>query len=158
MANLRQYIIAVTAASIICGIVKSISNEKNGSATILRLVSGIFMTVTVLSPVVRLELNALPILSEDFLDQAKTAAAVGEEVAIDEINAIITKQTQAYILDKAAAFGARLQVEVHIAKDGTYRPKTVTLQGSISPYAKSRMQQIIEEDLQIAKEDQQWIG
>ena len=92
------------------------------------------------------------------MEQAKAAAMLGEEVSADEINTIITEQTLAYILDKAESFGARLEVEVQIARDGTYRPKAVTLRGSVSPYAKSRLQQIIEEDLQISKEDQQWIG
>lgn len=158
MTALRQYIIAVTAAAMICGIIKSTSKENNASATILRLIAGIFMTVTVLSPVVRLDLRGLPDLGEDFMEQAMAAVALGEEVTADEINTIITEQTQAYILDKAESFGARLEVEVQIARDGTYRPKAVTLRGSVSPYAKSRLQQIIEEDLQISKEDQQWIG
>ena len=116
------------------------------------------MTITVLSPVVQLDLNTLPVLTENFTTQAKAAAAAGEEVAVDKIITIITEETQAYILDKAATFGAKIQVEVRIAKDGSYRPDAVTLQGSVSPYAKSRLQQIIEDDLQIAKEDQQWIG
>ena len=158
MENLRQYIIAVTAAAMICGIIKSISDEKNTAGTILRLIAGIFMSVTVLSPVVRLDLSALATQSENFVEQANAAAALGENATADEINAIITDQTQAYILDKAESFGASLQVEVHIANNGTYRPKAVTLRGSISPHAKSRLQQIIEEDLQIPKEDQQWIG
>ena len=158
MANLRQYIIAVTAAAMICGIVKSFSDKKNPASTILNLIAEIFMTITVLSPVVQLDLNTLPVLTENFATQAKAAAAAGEEVAVDEIITIITEETQAYILDKAATFGAKIQVEVRIAKDGSYRPDAVTLQGSVSPYAKSRLQQIIEDDLQIAKEDQQWIG
>ena len=158
MENLRQYIIAVTAAAMICSIAKSISSEKNTAGTILRLIAGIFMCVTVLSPVVRLDFSALPALSENFVEQANAAAAQGKNATADEINTIITEQIQAYILDKAEAFGSRLQVEVHIATDGSYRPEIVTLQGNISPYAKSRLQQIIEEDLQIPKEDQQWIG
>ena len=158
MAGLRQYLMAVTAAAIICGIVKSISNEKTVPGAMLRLMAGIVMTVTVLSPVVQLDLCDIPALSEDFAAQADAAAALGEEMAAAEINAIISEQTQAYILDKAAAFGAALQVEISMANDGSYRPESVVLQGSISPYAKARLQSIIEEDIQIAKEKQQWIG
>ena len=158
MAGLRQYLIAVTAAAILCSIVKSITNEKTVTGAVLHLMAGIIMTVTVLSPVVQLDLSDIPALSDDFLTQADAAAAVGEEMAAAEINAIISEQTQAYILDKAAAFGAALQVEVCMANDGSYRPESVVLQGSISPYAKARLQSIIEEDIQIAKEKQQWIG
>lgn len=155
---MRHYMIAVTAAAIICGIAKSICNEKTVSGAVLRLLAGIVMTVTVLSPVVRLDLNDLPLLSEDLLAKSKSAAAAGEEMASAEMDAIIKDRTQAYILDKAAEFGASLQVEIWIPKDGSHRPESVILQGSISPYAKSRLESIIEEDIQIAKEKQQWIG
>lgn len=158
MASLRQYLIGVTASAIICGIVKSISNEKTLSGAILRLIAGIVMTVTVLSPVVDLKLGDLPVLSGDLLAQASAAAEAGENLASAEINAIIKDRVQAYILDKAAAFGAALQVEVTMPDDGSRLPEAVTLYGSVAPYAKVRLQRIIAEDLQIAKEKQQWIG
>ena len=158
MTPLRQYLIAVTAAAIICGITKCISGEKTVSGAILRLMAGIVMTVTVLSPVVQLNLKDLPALSDDIISQAKAAATIGTEMTREEINAVISERTEAYILDKAAGFGASLEVEICMAKDGSYRPETIILYGSVAPYAKSRLQSIIEEDIQIAKENQQWIG
>ena len=79
-------------------------------------------------------------------------------MAAREINAIIIEQLQAYILDKAADLGAELEVEILMPDDGSGQPQGVVLRGAVSPYAKTRLQQIIAEDLDIAKEKQQWIG
>ena len=154
---MRQYLLSIVGAAIICSIAKNISNEKTLSGAMLRLVAGIIMTVTVLAPVVNLDLNDLPLMTTNFMDEASTIAAEGEEMAASARNAIISDRAEAYILDKAAAFGAALEVEVTIS-DGTMMPEGARIKGAISPYAKLQLQRIMEQDLQIAKENQQWIG
>ena len=42
--------------------------------------------------------------------------------------------------------------------DGSVQHDGIILQGTVSPYAKTRLQQIVAQDLEIAKENQQWIG
>ena len=154
---MREYLLSLVAAAIICSITKNISNEKTLSGAMLRLVAGIIMTVTVLAPVVNLDLNDLPLMTTHFMDEASAIAAEGEEMAASARNAIISDRAEAYILDKAAAFGAALEVEVTIS-DGPMMPEGARRKGAISPYAKLQLQRIMEQDLQIAKENQQWIG
>lgn len=154
---MRQYLLSIVGAAIICSIAKNISNEKTLSGAMLRLVAGIIMTVTVLAPVVNLDLNDLPLMTTNFMNEASAIAAEGEEMAASARNAIISDRAEAYILDKAAAFGAALEVEVTIS-DGTMMPEGARIKGAISPYAKLQLQRIMEQDLQIAKENQQWIG
>ena len=154
---MRQYLLSIVGAAIICSIAKNISNEKTQSGAMLRIVAGIIMTVTVLAPVVNLDLNDLPLMTTNFMDEASAIAAEGEEMAASARNAIISDRAEAYILDKAAAFGAALEVEVTIS-DGTMMPEGARIKGAISPYAKLQLQRIMEQDLQIAKENQQWIG
>ena len=154
---MRQYLLSIVGAAIICSIAKNISNEKTLSGAMLRLVAGIIMTVTVLAPVVNLDLNDIPLMTTNFMDEASAIAAEGEEMAASARNAIISDRAEAYILDKAAAFGAALEVEVTIS-DGTMMPEGARIKGAISPYAKLQLQRIMEQDLQIAKENQQWIG
>ena len=154
---MRQYLLSIVGAAIICSIAKNISNEKTLSGAMLRLVAGIIMTVTILAPVINLDLNDLPLMTTNFMDEASAIAAEGEEMAASARNAIISDRSEAYILDKAAAFGAALEVEVTIS-DGTMMPEGARIKGAISPYAKLQLQRIMEQDLQIAKENQQWIG
>lgn len=156
MDGLRHYIIAVTAAAILCGIVKSIS-EKAASGKIIKLICSLFLGFTVLKPITQIDLSQLAEVSLPYADEAVRAAALGEKLSQDALMNIIKVEAEAYILDKAAAFGAALEVEVTIS-DGTMMPDGARIKGAISPYAKLQLQRIMEQDLQIAKENQQWIG
>ena len=158
MDSIRQYLISITAAAIICAIAKSFADGKTLNGTMLRLIAGIIMTVTLLSPLVQLDFHAMPELTAGVIHDANAAAAFGEEMATAEITAIINDRLEAYILDKAACLGANLEVQLQMGTDGSYLPEGIILSGDISPYAKARLQQIIANDIQIAKEKQQWIS
>ena len=157
MEDIHQYLISVTAAAIVCAVAKSVSEEKTVAGSMVRLIAGIVMTVTVLSPVVSLSLDVLPEFSAALNTGADTAVADGKKMAETEINAIITEQVRAYILDKATDLGADVDVEVLMPADGSNQPEGVVLYGNVSPYAKSQLQRFIAEEFLIPKEDQQWI-
>ena len=71
MDGLRQYLISVTAAAIICSICKYFAYEKSASGTVISLIAGLIMAITVISPIVTLERGELPALSEGFITEAK---------------------------------------------------------------------------------------
>ena len=158
MDSIRQYLLSLVVSAIICAMAKSVTSEKTFTGAITRLIAGIIMTLTVLSPVMTINIADLPILTTDLTDEAAAAAAAGKEMASSEMNSIIIQQTQAYILDKAADFGAALEVEVLMPQDSSSLPIGVILNGNVSPYAKTQLQRIIAEDIQITKENQQWIS
>lgn len=158
MERFHQYLISVTAASIVCAIAKTVCDEKTAAGSLIRLTSGIVMTLTVLTPLLSVDISRLPELSDDWSAAASAAVAEGEQLAGERINVIITDRVSAYILDKANDFGAKLEVDVLMPDDGSHQPEGMVLYGEISPYAKSRLQQIIEEEFLIPKEDQQWIS
>ena len=158
MDFVRQYLLSLMASAIICAIVKSVTNEKTFSGGMIRLIAGIIMTLTVLSPVMSLDIGDLPSLTAELTADAEAAAATGKEMADAEMKAIIIRQTQAYILDKAADYGAALVAEVIMPQDGSLKPLGVIISGSASPYAKAQLQKIIADDIQISKENQQWIS
>jgi hypothetical protein len=54
--------------------------------------------------------------------------------------------------------GAEVEVEVTLSDDSTQVPCAVTITGMVSPYLKQRLSEMIEEDLQIKREDQHWIN
>ena len=158
MDPVRQYLLSLMASAIICATVKSVTNEKTFSGGMIRLIAGIIMTLTVLSPVMLLDIDDLPSLTAELTADAEAAAAAGKEMADAEMKAIIIRQTQAYILDKAADYGAALDAEVIMPQDGSPQPVGVIISGSVSPYAKAQLQKIIADDIQISKENQQWIS
>ena len=101
MEALRQYVISVVAAAMLCGIVVRLF--PNGSGKQMgKLICGLFLAYTVLSPISRVDFSKLPDFSLRYMDDAEDAAAMGENLARDSMADIIKEETEAYILDKAA--------------------------------------------------------
>ncbi|MCI6729760.1 MAG: hypothetical protein SOY32_08275 [Candidatus Faecousia sp.] len=154
MDVLRQYILSVTAAAFLCAVIKSIAADKPGQKKILGLVCGIFLLATALRPLGLLQLPGLEDPAGPYRQEAEQAVAQAEEQANAHLEAIITEQTEAYILDKADTLGVRLEVQVEVNEELV--PWQVTLQGQVSPYAKSRLGSSIARDLGIPEERQVW--
>ncbi len=158
MDALREYMIKVTAAALICGVLNTLASKLGSSGKLLRLMCGILMLLTVISPLTRIRLTDLPELGQGIIESGEAFATAGENSAREEMAAIIKEQTQAYILDKANSLGASLEVEVILTQDALPVPCGVRLRGAISPYGKGKMQQILWQDLGIPTEEQIWLS
>ncbi len=155
MESMKAYLFSVICASVACAIVGSITAGKGTNGALMKLICGIFLVFTMLSPVTSLKMDALSIFTSDLRENAASAAAVGRSITEESMDAIIKSETEAYILDKAAILDAQLTAEVTL--DAQHKPASVTLCGTVSPYVRYRMESILEEDLGIKKENQQWI-
>ena len=158
MEALGKYILSVTAAAILFGILQSFISSKSSCGVLLKLIGGLFLTFTIITPIADVNIDALFDTSWDFTVQGTAAAAQGQEIAQEEFQGIIKQKCEAYILDKAEAYHAQLEVEVTLNQDDMPIPTAVRLQGSVSPYTKTSLQQWLEEDMGIPKENQVWIG
>lgn len=156
MDGLRQYIISVTAAGVLCAVIRSVLGEKGTVGALLKLVSGIFLAFVVARPLAKVEIMDASALWEDFSIQADSAAEAGENLAREAMADIIITQTQAYILDKGAELGLELSVQVTLDEDNV--PVSVTITGAASPAARTALQNQIQQNLGIAKENQIWTG
>lgn len=158
MDAIRQYIVSVAAAAILCGILRELLPGKSAAASLLKLVSGIFLAFVVISPVRNMEMTNLRLYMDTFSHQGEVIAASGENISRETMAEIIRDQTEAYILDKAQTLAASLSVEVTLSDTAIPAPQSVRLQGAVSPYARNVLERILEDDLGIAKENQTWIG
>lgn len=158
MDALRSYMIKVTSAALVCGILNTLAGKLGSNGKILRLMCGILMVLTVISPLTKIRLTDLPELGQGILESGEVLASDGENSAREEMAAIIKEQTQAYILDKANSLGASMEVEVILTQDALPVPCSVRLRGAISPYAKGKLQQILRQDLGIPTEEQIWLN
>ena len=156
MGGISGYVLSVISAAIVVAILSSFFDGKSGIGGIIKLVSGLFLTFVIISPLTKLDFSSVNDYLEEFTLDGVEAAAVGEKIAQEAEANIITDRVQAYILDKANSFGAQLNVEVVLDQDNI--PVSVKVSGNISPYGKARMAEIITEDLGISKEHQLWIG
>ncbi len=154
MGALKEYLLSVTAAAVACTLVQRMLLGKGSAEAMIKILTGILMALTVLGPITQIR---LPDLSElPFSVQAQAAVLDGEETARAALSEGISTRVEAYILEKAAALGLQLTVDVELSRDPIPVPVRVYLQGNVSPYARQKLQTMIREDLGIDKENQIW--
>lgn len=155
MEGMRDYLLSVIAAAVIGGIVNSIAG-KGAGGSMIRLIAGLFLTFTLIQPVVDLNINSFT----DWVDgisQSSTAAVTdGLSMRDNALRAGIKDAAEAYILDKACRMDVSLAVEIGLSDDELPVPESISLSGNVSPYAKQQLQALIAEDLGIDKEHQKW--
>ena len=158
MAALRQYILSVSAAAILCGLATSLM-PKGSLQKILKLICGVFLSLMVLEPITRLDPDAF--LSHIFgqvSTEGEAAAVFGEEMARDSMAEYIKQKTEAYILDKAQALGITAVVEVFVGDGDLPVPVSVRIRSNCPSPMQLELEKTILENLGIAKENLQWIG
>ena len=157
MEHIREYLLSVTAAAIFCGLLKSLSAKQGSTGGILRLICGIFLTLTVIRPLADIHPEDLDLFSHQIRQDAHAAVEAGEDYGKTAMARIIKEETEAYILDKALAFDADITVEVTVSGDPPV-PTGCFIRGKLSPYARRQLKHILEQDLGIGEEAIQWIS
>lgn len=155
--SLRQYLFSVVTAALVCALVNRLIKKSGSSGAIVKLLSGIFLTLSVISPVINLDFSSVADYIEAFSYDADAYVSAGNEITDASMHRSIKQKSEAYILDKAASMEAELTVEVTLSDDSLPVPTDIVLTGRVSPYAKSKLSQMITDDLGIPKENQVWM-
>lgn len=157
MAEIRQYALSVTAAAIFCGILSGLLSDGKRKA-LLQLIFGVFLTIAVIKPFTKMDFSGIMEFPASFSDIAETAVADGENMAAKAAGEIIKEETEAYILDKAAELDAQIHAEIILSEDNPPVPIAVKLYGEPAPYIRRQLQVLLQSELGISKENQQWSG
>lgn len=158
MDRIRSYLLSVIVAALICGILSAIPTKNAALRSIQKILCGIFMSVSLISPLTGLRLPDLEQYLYVYQADAADAVLLGQAMTMESTAQFIKEQTATYILDKAKTLGVSLDVSVTLSEEVPQAPCAVTLTGMVSPYAKQRLTEMIEQELQIKKEDQHWIS
>ena len=158
MEQVRSYVISVVAAALIVGIITGLQHKKDTSTVLIKMIGGLFLAFTVIRPIVSLDIGNIRAYIAAFSESGDEVVAEGEKLASEAYCSYIKSETEAYILDKADAFGAELSVEVTLDDGETPVPVGARIEGNVSPYAKACLREMMEEDLGIMEENQIWIG
>ena len=153
---MKNYIISVVVAGIICSIADLLLDKKTATGKILKMLAGILMSVTILSPLTNISFKYISNYFTSMTVSADNYVEDGKNSAQNSISEIIKSQTEAYILDKAKSMGLDVAVEVELDDDNSI-PCEVTIVGEVSPYAKGQMVSYIEKSIGITMENQRWI-
>lgn len=156
MGDVQQYLLTVTAAAMVCAVVNTLSGPKGTVKAVLKLLTGLFLALSVISPWLDIGQLNLSSFTDDLQNEAVDAVSLGETMALDSVGRIIKEKTAAYILDKAESLGLDIVVEVTLDSSNPPQPCAVKIDGATSPYAKDILMQYIEDNLKIAKENQSW--
>lgn len=154
---MKEYILGIMVAGIVCSIAGSLVNNKTATGKILRLLTGVLMVVTVFSPVLNISFDSITDYLDGLTAQGDFYASSGQTMAEESMSVIIKEQIEAYILDKADRMDLDIAVEVALDDRNNSVPCGVTITGNLSPYAKGILGSYIEEKLGVAKENQRWI-
>lgn len=157
MDHIRQYLLSIIAAAIFCGIAVTLMQKKGVHSSVIKLLTGLFMVVTIISALTQFDFENLQDFALGFSVDAQEAVALGEEFAGNQMREFITQQAEAYIQEKAMDLGADLKVDIDLNYDDPPVPSAVTITGDASPYIKSVLGRYIENNLDIPEESQLWM-
>ena len=158
MDAVRAYLLRVTVAALVCGIVSGFAAKRMTLAPMVKFLCSLLMVLVLLTPMASIRLDSLGSFWDEISYQGDAAAFSGHAAAQEACGDIIKEKVTAYILDKAESYGSELSVEVILDDSVPPVPCALRLSGSISPYGKSAMTNTIEKELGIKAEDQIWTG
>ena len=154
MGGLKNYLIAVCSAAILCAILQRIVGKgKIGNGTV-RLLSGLFVAICIIAPWKDFSFEDLDMYNPFTSQQAGIYADTGKQMTQKQIQAIIIEKTEAYVLEKANQM--RVQVEVRVELSEESIPLKTVISGELSPEDKEELSVFLLRDLGIQKEMQVW--
>lgn len=147
---------SIIGAALLCSIIYSLLDKKSGHYPIIKLICGLFITVTAVAPLTNI---SIPDIS-DFIGETKFDAnqliQEGQNATYESMASIITENLESYILDVANEIDADVQTEIILDEQIPPSPRSVRIIGNVSPYVKEKMRQIIAEELGVPEEKQIW--
>ena len=155
--EIGKYLLSIVGAALLCGIATNLLGDKGALGAAVKLLAGIYMTLTVIAPWGQFSLDEVTDLKEQITADGEQITLSGQNAARDAMAESIIASTRTYILDKAESLGAELTVEVMLDDSQIPVPNGVRIRGNISPYNREKLSSIIETDLGIPTEAQIWM-
>lgn len=147
---------SLITAAIIVGIITSITKSNKTGASIIRLISGIFLSLVMLSPILRIEIQDFTDFYNDISLDASDAVHKGKNMYQNEMRSVIKEELEAYILDKASALQLDVDVDVILSDELPPEPTSIRISGNTSPYNKQMFQVFLSDEIGVSKENQIW--
>lgn len=154
---LQNYLQSICVTAVICAIAGSILGGKSFTSGIIKIISGVFLLITLISPLMAVRIRDVEEYFRDVQFQSQNAANTGAEMASEELKERIIKNSQAYILEEAVRLELDVDVEVKLSDDVPPKPCQVKIIGEVSPYKKTVLSSYIVNHLGIPMENQQWM-
>ena len=156
MTEIRTYLLSVSISAIFVCLVTSIIPEGRVKKA-ASYIGNMLLLLTVLSPVVRLDEQIVQSAVSRIERQMQTVQMHTSSDPSQRMNALIKERCETYILDKAMDLGMAIEVSVTTQTDQVCpQPNGAAIVGDYSLMQQERLAEILEEDLGIPREEQQW--
>ena len=133
--------------------------EKDSAhGKIIKLVASIFLAIQILRPLPGIAKLRFEELSPVSIQDAKAIAQEGQLLARKEQEEVITEELEAYILSKDSPQDPEFEVQIFLSEGEPPVPVSAVIRGSLTQEEQQALQTVLEEDLEIAREHQRWIG
>lgn len=156
MTALKMYLLSVCAAALLLSVVTA-ALPKNKVRNIALLCGTILLVITVVAPISSIDPSDMSRSIMRFkMDTAQMQSGI--EVKNHELLCeIIKDECQEYIMEKARSIGVNITAEIELDETGEYPyPISVKLHGDITTENQSYLERIIEQELGIVSQDQEW--
>ena len=156
MDGIKNYLLSIICAAVVCAFISMIAGNRGTISSVLKLLSGILMAITIVAPLKNLEIPDTGILSGNLHTEAGYWIEEGTNYADNQRRTHISNATKAYILEKAASIGLAPEVEIALTEGENPKPWAVTICCDAAPYTRIQLSEFIESQLGIPKERQTW--
>ena len=154
MDGMKNYLISVCCAAVLCGILKQIVGSSKMSSGMIRVLSGLFIAICIVSPWKNFRVDDLTQYNPLITEQGDLYAMTGYEITQKKIDKFIIQNTEAYILEKANQLQTQVEVIVSLSEDSI--PVSVQITGQLSQEAKEELSAFLLNNIGIQKEMQIW--
>lgn len=157
MSSIGNYVLTIIITGFVCSILSDlIQNPVSGA--IINMISGMILAITIFAPISNIDVSSYLDFNISVMDEAAAAANEGIAKSKQALYTSIKQETESYIQEKAAAMGTQISAKVSFSNDDLPVPISAVISGAISPAVKQKLQDLIETQLGITKENTQWIG
>lgn len=153
MDSWKQYIYTVLICVCISSVITQMISDSR-QKSLIRMICGVILAVTVLQPLSRLRWEDLGFFSPRNRDSAQFWTARGEDLARKATAEVIKSSCETYILEKAELLGADISVQISLDED--QMPVSAVITGRIGSDQQRQLQNILTTDLGLPKENQTW--
>ena len=157
MDAIRQWLLCLCAAGLLCGIVCEIT-KATACYRLIRWICALVLLLTLLGgydTFSQISWQSLLSLDDLYGEELVTRGSMDAQSAMHKD---ISARTGTYIMDIAQSMGIDARVEVVLSGDTLPVPIGVRIYAQLTPYQKLRLEEWIHENLNVPKENLVWIG
>ncbi len=153
----RNWLLGITGAAIIASAADRLAPDGT-VRKIGRLAGGLLLVIVILQPVLTLDTDEMSLILSEHRLQTEEYRMELETENIQLVKYIIEGKTAAYIQDKAEELGVVCSaiVTCRLSEDNIPYPVAVVITGDLCEEQIRTLSQLIEEELAIAAENQQY--